>query len=83
MYKPGKGNTVTDGLSRWAYPAGWAEDTPFHGSDAHQRGVMRQERDVKEREDPSLTQRGRDKQVQSDSGLSNAISAQWAVLILQ
>ena len=34
VYKPGKDNTVADGLSPWAYPAGLADDTNFHGADA-------------------------------------------------
>ena len=27
VYKPGKDNSVADGVSRWAYPARLAEDT--------------------------------------------------------
>jgi hypothetical protein len=54
VYKPGKDNTVADGLSRWAYPAGLADDTNFHGSDADQKGVMKQERELKEREENFL-----------------------------
>ena len=34
VYKPGRDNTVADGLSWWAYPAGLADDTNSHGSDA-------------------------------------------------
>ena len=84
LYEPGKDNTVADGLSRWAYPAGLADDTNFHGSDAHRKGVMKQERDLKEREQSILAQRARDmKVVQSDTGLLNAITAVWAVLTLQ
>ena len=49
VYKPSKDNTVADGLSCWAYPARLADDTNFHGSDAYQKGVMKQEREVKER----------------------------------
>ena len=51
VYKPGKDNTVANGLSRWAYPAGSADDTKFHGSDADQKGVMKQNRELKEREE--------------------------------
>ena len=75
VYKPGKDNTVADGLSRWAYPAGLADDTDFHGSDADQKGVMKQECELKEREDNFLAQRARDTQVHFDSGLLNAITA--------
>ena len=54
VYKPGKHNTVADGLSWWAYQAGLADDTSFHGSDADQKGVMKQERKCKEREEKIL-----------------------------
>ena len=83
VYKPGKDNTVADGLSWWAYLAGSADDTNFHGSDADQRGVMKQERELKEREEKRLAQPARDTQVQFDSGLLNAIIAVRAVLTLQ
>ena len=43
VYKPGKDNVVADGLSRWAYPAGEADDTNFQGSDADLEGVSRWE----------------------------------------
>ena len=33
-YYPGNKNVLTDTMSRWAYPAGVAQDTNFHGSDA-------------------------------------------------
>ena len=55
VYKPRKDNTVADGLSRWAYPAGLADDTDFLGSDADQKGVMKQERELKEREEKFRT----------------------------
>ena len=32
-YTPGPENQVGNALSRWAYPAGTAQDTNFHGSD--------------------------------------------------
>ena len=48
VYKPGADNVIADGLSRWAYPAGVADDTNFHGSDADLEGLMRWE--AKERE---------------------------------
>ena len=83
VYEPGKDNTVADGLSRWAYPAGLADDTNFCSSDADQKGVMKQERELKEREENVLAQRARDTQVQLDSGLLNAITAVGAVLTLQ
>ena len=83
VYKPGKDNIVADGLSRWAYPAGLADDTHFHGSDADQKGVMKQERELKEGEETFLAQWARDTQVQSDTGLLNAITAFGAVLTIQ
>ena len=51
VYKPGKDNIVAKGLSWWAYPAGLADDTNFHGSDADQKGVMKQECELKERKE--------------------------------
>ena len=33
-YYPGDKNVLADRMSRWAYPAGVAQDTNFHGSDA-------------------------------------------------
>ena len=83
VYKPGKGNTVADGLSWWADLAGLAHDTNFHGSDADQKGVIKQERELKEREEIFLAQRARDTQVQSHTGLLNANTAVGAVLTLQ
>ena len=83
VYKPGKDNTVADGLSRWAYLAGLADVTNFHGTDADQKGVMKHEREVKEREETFFAQRARDTQVHLDSGLLNAITAVGAVLTLQ
>ena len=77
VYKPGKDNTVADGLSWWAYPAGLADDTNFHGSDADQKGVMKQDRDLKEREENVLAKGARDTPVQSDSGLLYALTLQW------
>ena len=79
----GKDNTVADGLSQWAYSAGLADDTNSNGSDADQKGVMKQERELKEREETFLAQRARDTQVQLDTGLLNAITAVGAVLTLQ
>ena len=38
VYKPRKDNDVADGMSRWAYPAGLADDTKFHGWDADLKG---------------------------------------------
>ena len=44
---------------------------------------MKQERELKEREETFFSQRARDTQVQSDTGLINAITAVGAVLTLQ
>ena len=82
-YKPGKDNTVTDALARWAYPARLAEDTNFHGSDADQKVVITRERDLKEGEESILAKRARDTQVRSDLGVLNAITAVWALSTLQ
>ena len=38
VYKPGKDNDVADGMSRWSYPAGLADDTNVHGSNADLNG---------------------------------------------
>ena len=83
VYKPSKDNTIAHGLSRWAYLAGLADDTNFHGSDADQKRVMKQECELKERKEQFLAQRARETQVQLDSGLLNAITAVGAVLTLQ
>ena len=83
LYKPGKDNTVADGLFSWACPARLEDDTNFHDSDADQKEIMKQERDLKERGENILAQRAGDMQVQSDSGLLNAITAVEAVLTLQ
>ena len=83
VYKPGKDNSVADGSSWWVYPAGLADDTNFDGSDAGQKGVMKQERELKRREENILAQRAGDMQVQSDTGLLNAITAVGAVSTLQ
>ena len=69
VYKPGKDNTFAAGLSRWA------DGTNFHGSDADQKGVMKQEPGLREREENVLAQRARDTQVQSDLGVLTAITA--------
>ena len=74
---------VADALSRWAYPAGLADETNFHGSDADQKGVMKEERELKEREEKILPQRARDTQVGLDSGLLNVFTAVGAVLTIQ
>ena len=83
VYNPGNDNTVADGLSEWAYQAGLADDTNFHGSDADQKGVMKQERDIKEREEKALAKRARDTQVQSHLRVLNAITAVGALSTLQ
>ena len=51
VWEPGKDNSVADRLSRWAYRAELADDTNFYGSDVDQKGVMKQEHDLKEREE--------------------------------
>ena len=38
VYKLGKDNDVPEGLSQWAYLAGSANDTNFHGADADLKG---------------------------------------------
>ena len=43
VYKPGVQNDAADRMSRWAYPAGLADDTNFHGSDAGLEGVSQWE----------------------------------------
>ena len=43
IYKPGADNVIADGLSRWTYPTGVADDHNCHGSDADLEGVMRWE----------------------------------------
>ena len=83
VYKPGKDNTVAERLSRLAYLAGLADDTHVHGSDANQKGVMKQEGDLKEREETFLAQRARGTQVLSDLGVLNAITKVGSVLTLQ
>ena len=79
VYKPGKDNTVADGLCWWTYPVGLADAAIFDGSDADQKGVMKQERELKEREETFVAQRARDTQVQSDTAILNAITAVGAV----
>ena len=58
VYKPGKDNTVADALSQWTYQVELADDTNFHGGDADQKGVMKQERELKEREERLLCPAG-------------------------
>ena len=41
--KPGVENDAADGMSRWAYPAGLADDAHFHGLDADLEGVTQWE----------------------------------------
>ena len=43
-YRPGEDNEGADALSRWAYPAGEAQDTNFHGGDADLLGWTEAER---------------------------------------
>ena len=45
QYRPGDDNDGADALRRWAYPAGEAQDTNFHGSDADLEGWRHDERD--------------------------------------
>ena len=60
VYKPSKDNTVANGLSQWAYPAGLADDTNFRGSEADATGFLKEEPELKEREEAVLAQRARD-----------------------
>ena len=83
VYKLGKDNTIAEGLSRRAYLAAVADDSNFHGSDADQKGVIKQERELKETEEKLLAQRARNPTVELDSGLLNAITARGAVLTFQ
>ena len=50
VHKPSKDKTVTDALSWWAYQARLADDTNSHDDDADPKGVMKQERELKEKE---------------------------------
>ena len=50
-YTPGPENHVEDALSRWAYPAGTAQDTNFHGGDADLAGWQKEERKKRELSD--------------------------------
>ena len=43
VYKPGVENDAADRMSRWAYPAGLADDTNFHRSTADLEGVTQWE----------------------------------------
>ena len=49
QYRPGKDNEAADALSRWAYPAGEAQDTNFHGSDCDLEGWQAAERAERDR----------------------------------
>ena len=55
-YHPGEQNVVADCLSRWAYPAGAAQDSNFHGSDLNLEGWGRDEREAVERGRQQLKQ---------------------------
>ena len=48
-YRPGEDNEGADALSRWAYPAGEAQDTNFHGGDADLLGWTEAERAERDR----------------------------------
>ena len=50
VYKPGTENDAADGMSRWAYPAGLADDMNFHGSDADLEKVTPWEASEREKE---------------------------------
>ena len=50
VYRPGVENDAADGISRWAYPAGLADDTNFYGSDAGLEGVTHSEASEREKE---------------------------------
>ena len=51
VYSPVKDKDVADGMSRWAYPAGLADDTSFHGSGADLKGYEDWEAQEKTRND--------------------------------
>ena len=51
VYKPGKDNDIADGMSRSAYPAGLADDTNFHYSDADLKGYEEWEAQEKAQND--------------------------------
>ena len=48
-YRPGEDIEGADALSRWAYPAGEAQDTNFHGGDADLLGWNEAERAERDR----------------------------------
>ena len=50
VYKPGVEKDAADRMSRWAYTAGLAADTDFHGSDANLEGVTLSEASEREKE---------------------------------
>ena len=49
FYKPGVENNAADGMSRWAYPAGFADDRKFHDSDADLEWVTQWEASEREK----------------------------------
>ena len=55
-YHPGDQNVVADCSSPWAYPAGAAQDSNFHGSDLDLEGWGRDEREAVERGRQQLKQ---------------------------
>ena len=50
VYKPGVEYDAADRMSRWAYPAGSADDTNFQGFDADLEGVTQREASEREEE---------------------------------
>ena len=50
VYKPGPDNAAADGMSRWACPAGLADDSNFHRSDAGLERVTHCEASEREKE---------------------------------
>ena len=56
-YLPGDGNDDGDTLSRWAYPAGAAQDTNFHRSDENYMGWTEVERKEKVAQEQILRER--------------------------
>ena len=56
VYKPGVQNDAADRMSRWAYPAGLADDTNCHGSDACLEGVSQWEASERQEEQQLITE---------------------------
>ena len=55
VYQPGVDNNAADGMSRWAYPAGLADNTTFRRSDADLEGVTQWEASEREKKQQRIT----------------------------